>query len=158
MANDEKNGLRHEMSEVIVPVPTVIIREIKFGKTLFPSIFIVWFGEADSENMPKNAQFFFGTGYSPFSRIWLQDVESFEVVFIGKIKDWPEPEFIDSLIEMANGSSDTLISWLMSSKGEFGGPSSIMAHIVVLEDPDLGLIVPRLYCDLSVRDRIMKTA
>ncbi len=149
-------GPQHEMAKTAVLVPTVINYALVSGENKLQSVFIQWFGEADSPYMPKDAQFFFDTGHDKDDPVWLGHIDTFKVVFIGQIQYWPNPDVIGSMMEMTGGTPTTNIVWMMSpvSLG-IGRPSSSMMRVIVLGDPVCGVIEPRLYVDLTVRDKVM---
>jgi hypothetical protein len=150
-------GPEHEMATSLVAVPTVVSREMRLGETTLKSVFIQWYGEADSPHMPRDAQFFFDTMAGPDHAKWLGEPESFRVVFIGRIKHWPNPDAIGQMVAAANGTRETVIAWLMSPRSQqIFEPSSKLTGIALLGDSICGVIEPRLYCDLSVRDAVTK--
>jgi hypothetical protein len=83
-------------------------------------------------------------------------LSSFRVAFIGQIKHWPEPRAINQLIRITGGSVETDIVWLLSPVCIVPGrPASPSMKIVALGDPNFGVIRPKLYSDLSVRDQVL---
>ena len=158
MNTNEMPGPSHKMATEIVAVPTVACRRMDFEDGAIESTWIQWYGQSDSPYLPKDAQFFFDTGWKPDDPIWVGDPSSFRVVFIGQIKHWPNPDAIQPLIEDSGWSPETTVVWLMSPICVSPGrPSSSIRGVVVLGDPICGVIEPRLYCDMSVRDAVMES-
>lgn len=146
----------HETAKNIVSVPTVVDYELTFGEKKLRSAFVQWFGQCDGPNELPNEQFFFDMCVEPDDPIWMDKLSSFRVVFIGQIMHWPKPEFVGRLIQMMRGSAETDIVWLLSPVCvEPGRPSSPSMKIVALGDPNFGVIRPKLYSDLSIRDQVM---
>ncbi len=152
-------GPAHKMAEENVAVPTIVSREIDFQGRKISSVWIQWFGASDSKpnHIPEGAQFFFDTEHDENHCMWMKDIGSFQVVFIGQIKDWPKTEAIDRLIEITKGSFSTTIVWMMSPViTPTGRPASPMIKISVLGDPICDIIEPKFYCDLTIIEKVMK--
>lgn len=159
MADSTNIRPQHQVAENPVSVPTVVATELKVGETSVHSVFIQWFGETDGPLQLNGEQFFFDTRLEPDNPMWQGQAEIFRVVFLGPIARWPEPRFIPALIEIAHGSEDTNIVWMLSSLPTMmdpGKPTSPSTSIVLLADPNYGVIKPRFYCDMSVRDQVME--
>jgi hypothetical protein len=158
MSAEIKPRPQHKMADVNVGVPTVIDRELEFeGGLLINSVFIQWFGEPTNPLIPRTAQFFFRTLVPASCPAWMNDPGSFQVVYLGPIKYWPEPAGIEGLIQLMKGSLDTNVAWLMSPLERVHlEPSSFLTPITIFGDPICGIIKPRLYFNIAVRNAIMK--
>jgi hypothetical protein len=157
MSAEIKPRPQHKMADVNVGVPTVIDRELEFEGQIIKSVFIQWFAEPTSPHIPKGAQFFFSTLVPLNDPMWMNNPDSFQVVYIGPIKYWPEPTAVKELLKLIKGTPDTTIVWLMSPRGPVHlEPSSPFLAMTVLGDPVCGIIKPRLYYDVAVRDAVMK--
>jgi hypothetical protein len=146
------------VAENSVSVPTIVDTELCTGDTKLRSVFVQWFGEVDGSLKLDGEQFFFDTMCRPDDLLWQNNLQTFRVVFLGPIENWPQPNAIPALMRMANGDENTNIVWLLSPLAnpvDPNKPSSPSMPIVLLGDPNYGVIRPRPFCDMSMRDQVM---
>ena len=146
----------HEMMTPIVRVPTISVRERGNGDEKRNKVCIQWFGEANCV-LPNDAQFLFESTASPEAPHWCDEPEAFKVIFIGPVRKWPRQDIVQQVADIvANGDLDRSIVWMVSSKfpqhhpTATYAPASLMTPVVLLGDPDCGIIRPRHYCDMEV--------
>lgn len=148
----------HQVAENQVSVPTVIATELKAEDETLRSVFVQWFGEVDGPLKLNGEQFFFDTLCPPEDPMWQDKPETFRVVCLGPIKNWPSPSAIPMLMEMSGGDENTNIVWMLSSLAmavDPSKPSSPSMPVVLLGDPNYGVIKPQPFCDMSVRDQVL---
>ncbi len=116
-------------------------------------ICIHWYGEATS---PAGAQFLFYTMHLWDDDTWLGDPCAFRVVFIGMAKNWPYPGAIDSWLEATGQAQESAIAWLMAPKPDLSGRIAEKMLGLPVVDSTGKVIIPRQYCDLSVREKVMR--
>lgn len=149
---------QHQVAENQVSVPTIVETELNAGDAKLRSIFVQWFGETDGPLKLNGEQFFFDTMLRPDDPLWRGKHQTFRVVFLGPIKNWPKPSAIPALKRMAKGNEDANIVWLLSPLANPADPSMPLSpsmQVVLLGDPNYGVIRPRPFCDMSVRDQVM---
>ncbi len=138
----------------VVEIPTIIVDQIVIGEN-HPrnAVFIQWFGEA--VRLTENFQFLFELCIEPNNIHWMGHPEEFKVVFLGQIKNWPKPEVSQKIAdEIAEGNLEQTVAWLCShhyqQRYESGiGPGSFTVPVVLLGDPNIGLISPKTYQNLE---------
>lgn len=159
------------MSVVNTPVQHAPLHKIHKPNVEFPTVFrgsgeshlleVQWFGEADGElppnvTIPEGSQFRFPIRIDPDDLALFGDPEQFFVPFLGKAKDWLSREAAQKIIDgPGEGDSDCWLVWLLNAQVgmDFGGnPASPIAKIVLLGDPNCGVIVPKLFANLARRD------
>ncbi len=144
---------QHEICKNKVDFPTVVIKPFsKDANDL--GMFIQWFGETKEGSLPKKSQFLFDVLTDPNDIGWYEKPETFRVVFLGQIKDWPKPEKVQSMAK-AMGSIDKWIVWLVSSyvgvrHSDGIGPASNAIGIALLADGNYGVITPQPYTNMKV--------
>jgi len=120
-----------------------------------PEVFVQWFGEADGGDV-TNLQFRFPVPLSPDHAMWMNHPEKFKVILVGQVKDWPKPSAQEAVAASAKGTLETWILWICSSHytvqhSNGPGPACCVVPLTaMLGDPNVGVITPRKYCDLSV--------
>ncbi len=156
---DEVVQPQHKICISNVDVPTVVLTHIidatnpSHPKQKEPTMSIQWFGQA-GVRLPESSQFLFTLLTDPQSIEWWKNPQSFRVVFLGQIKDWPKIESIQKMVE-AFGDKETWIVWLVSSiigmKHSDGiGPASYAVKVALLGDGNCGIITPQLYTNMGV--------
>lgn len=141
----------------------------------FPTVFhgngnshlleVQWFGEADGEmppnvTIPERSQFRFPIRINPDDLALFGDPEQFFVPFLGKARDWLSPEAAQMIIDgPGEGNPDCWLVWILNAQVgmDFGGnPASPIANIILLGDPNCGVIVPKRFADLARRDAALE--
>lgn len=141
---------QHEVCKSRVDCPAVVIKS--FDKK--PRMFIQWLGKAERVSLPEGSQFLFDVLTDPEDMAWYRKPETFRVVFLGQIKDWPKPEKVQSMVR-AMGNIDKWIVWLVSSyigiqHSNGIGPVSNAVGIALLGDGNCGVITPQTYTNMKV--------
>jgi hypothetical protein len=154
----------HEMITPTVKVPAISVREMGEGDDKRKAVYIQWNGRSDECELPGDAQFLFESNSLPNSECWCGDPAKFNVVHLGPIRDWPDPEMVQSFADrIANGNPDTDILLVTSSeftKRDANGhlaPATFISTVILLGDPNCGIIRPRSYTDLTVLDQTNST-
>jgi hypothetical protein len=146
-----------------VYTPNVEFPTVFRGDGESPLLEVQWFGEADKEmlpnvTIPEGNQFRFPIRIDPNDFSLFGDPEKFFVPFLGKAKDWNlfSPESTQGIIAgPADGDPDCLLIWILNAQVgmDFGGhPASPIVKIVLLADPNCGIIIPKRFADLTRRD------
>jgi hypothetical protein len=137
-------------------VPTIMTCMVDIGEKMAPSVCVQWFGEYNYPCTRKDAQFFFDTGISPHHCLWMDKIETFQVIFMGPIKNWVYPSDINRLISMNGWTLNTTILWSMSpySLNE-GVPSSLIMRLTLANNPKYKDVVPKLYFDQSIKEKVL---
>ncbi len=153
------HGPVHQVCEVNVETPTICV-DGRDG-----SICVQWFGQTENEmppdvEIPEGAQFLFPLLVRRDSLEFNMRMEGFMVVFLATVKDWPASQnVVQKMINgPGEGSEDTWLLWAMNPTVKYkdGGCPSLCAKIALLGDSNCGVIVPRTFIDLTVRDRALE--
>lgn len=156
----------HKICEKNVEVPTISLLDIGPPGKEKPTLCVQWFGETEKPLVPRvlpipeGSQFLFPLMAKPNDVCFFGEPEKFYVVFLDQVKFWLEPMAVQSMMNgPGGGDPDTWIIWLMNSQVgmDFGGyPASPAVKIVLLGDPNCGVIYPRSYRNLEARDEAIK--
>jgi len=157
------------------PKPHMPLHKIHKPNVDFPTVFrgdgeshlleVQWFGEADGEmppnvTIPEGSQFRFPIRIDPDDIALFGNPEQFFVPFLGKAKDWLSPETAQKIIDgPAGGDPNCLLVWILNVQVGMdfdGNPASPIARIVLLGDPNCGVIIPKLFADLARRDMALE--
>jgi len=158
----EKNEIiqpQHKICNFNVDMPTVFPddeidrTDASCPKWKSKAINIQWFGQANVQ-LPEKSQFLFPVLADPKGIEWMGHPETFRVVFLDQVKNWPKPE--NALITaktVAKGDMEAWIVWLVSSfigirHSDGVGPASYAMPIVLLADGDCGIITPQPYTNM----------
>lgn len=145
--------------------PTVRVAKLGEGDKKRSFVCVQWFGiEQDSLMpevcIPEGSQFLFtlNGGMGPDEEIFNGNSESFRVVFLGQAKDWLSKKTTKAMIDgPGRGNPDSWFVWALSSEVLTNhGPSSPLLMPDLLGDPNCGVIVPKFFGDLRIRDEVMK--
>ena len=159
----------HRICAKNVDFPTIRVAELgDEGEEKEPWVCIQWFGVAknpllEEACIPDGSQFLFSMncGIGPLDEAFGNNPESFRVVFLGQAKNWLNPDSIQSMIDgPGEGNPEAWFAWLLSSKVTFKEngrllPASPLLEPDLLGDPNCGIIVPKPFGDLRIRDGIM---
>lgn len=170
MGSDTKEvvyGPVHKVCESNVAVPTIVRVNMGPEGEEKPTLCVQWFGDPErpllpNVKIPDGSQFLFSLMVDPDDLNFFGDPAKLRVVFLGKIKDWLKPEAVQAMIDgPGKGNPDAPMIWLLnpqrivSHSGERKGPASPLVPIALLGDPNCGVIAPRLFSDIGVRDAVM---
>jgi hypothetical protein len=141
-----------------VGVPTITVRDLPVeGGVPRRTICIQWFGKADHCELPPEAQFLFEPQCPHDECHWYGAPEKFRVVFLGPVREWPKPEVAERVAELVTaGNLDTYVVWIVSAdfplrhETAIWAPASFMVPLVLLGDPNCGVIMPVTYAGLDV--------
>jgi len=165
---DKLSGVRpeHKVCKVNVAVPTISVQ------TLFdengPEVLVQWYGESNTAEL-EEMQFLFLVPVSPDKPNWVGHPEKFNVVFLGKVKDWPQKEAAQGVADgVTEGDLESFIIWVTSvdpshcsvyspSVGAESPVTFVLHMCVVLGDRSCGVITPRSYSDITVLERANAT-
>lgn len=126
---------------------------------------IQWRGYLDNEDreLPKDiGQFHFPLRTYPKDARWFGQPETFQVAFVGQIKDWPNQEAIPAIMEAYRLNEEGWIVWVLNQsillEYETGndpadkrlGPASFVYEAVLLADQACGVIFPEKYTNLEL--------
>lgn len=144
----------HEICEKNVEKPA-LIRKTQNGV----EIWLQWFGESSSFDL-SNKQFLFPVS-SDAGNFFFQP-ESFEVIMVGPVKNWPNKKVVNQLAEQCGGEDVNIIYFISSKIGvDDGNDGSIPAAGILplkvkLVDNNCGIIGPQEFFDDSVRTEAIK--
>jgi len=135
--------------EINVEKPT-LIRKDQNGI----QVWLQWFGEAREENL-SHKQFLFPINAN------IQDFffqpESFEIIMVGPVKNWPEKKIVNYLAEKLGGENKIIIYFISSKFGVDDGNggtipvAGVLPLNITLIDPNYGIINPKEFFEDSVR-------
>ena len=133
---------QHEVCEKEVFSPTLFIESGEKGKT----VVVQWIGEYTNRNI-FSYQFKWPVLLDFESEEWGGHPESFRVVFLGKAEEYPEKN-VRKQITNNSEETDKWVIQLVSSKVKCEyptgpGPKSFIINIVLLGDPNVGIIQPQ---------------
>lgn len=133
--------------------PRVSIKSINGKDTMM----LQWIGDYEPLNMLRY-QFEFPILHE--LEKWRNQIDSFRVPFVGELSRWPDPEQQASMIDHFDGKEDTFVAQLMSPKFEHQydsgpGPISFVAGLVLLGDPNVGIIKPSYFFDPWIVEMVM---
>lgn len=142
-------GPAHSVCKANVALPTIRFGERHYYEKRVTGIYVQWFGD------PTSDQFLFDVCSKVDDVHWMNDPEKFQVVFLGKVGDWPRREVAQKVADqVTEGKLDAWVIWVCShhyhvrhSNGE--GPGSFLTSIVLLGDPNVGVISPQKYVNLE---------
>lgn len=150
-----KGAPLHQVCKENVERPT-LVRKNKNDS----DVWLQWFGESNLFDLSGN-QFYFPIN-SDAGNFFYQP-ESFEVIMVGSVKNWPNKEVLKDLIEQCGGE-DAIIVYFISSKfgvddgnGQTIPDAGILPLTIKLLDNNCGVINPQEFFDDSVRIEAIKT-
>jgi hypothetical protein len=89
---------------------------------------------------------------------FMEKIDTFRVPFVGQIRDWPDEGQRQGMIETF-GDEEKSVVYLMSAEfthdyGDDVGPVSFISEVVLLGDPNVGLIRPGYFFDSFVVEMV----
>ena len=155
----------HKICKENVATPTVRVVKLGEGDEKKPLVCIQWFGVAQDKLMPEacipdGSQFLFSMnrGIGPKNGVFGDKPESFRVVFLGRAKGWLKPEAVQAMVDgPGKGNPEAWFVWLLSPEVVTErGPASPLFSPDLLGDPNCGIIIPKPFGDLKIRDEVMR--
>ena len=162
----EVYGPTHKVCENNVAVPTIVLAPMGSERQK-PALCVQWFGDPQSPllpnvRLPKDNQFLFSLLADPKDYHFSGNPAKISVIFLGKLKHWPQPNAIQTMINgPGKGNPEAIMVWVLNPQRVMTGggrppfPASPLVPVALLGDPNCGVIAPRLYADLAVRDAVM---
>ncbi len=144
----------HNVCEENVTKPKLILKDINGVK-----VWLQWFGTSKNFDL-QNKQFLFPINTSP-SNFYLHP-EKFELIMIGPVKNWPNKDVVDDLIEQLGGEDVNIVYFISPEIGTDDGngqtvpAAGILPLDIKLADDNCGIIDPEEYFDDSVRIRAIE--
>lgn len=117
-------------------------------------VWLQWFGEAKEVDL-TGKQFLFPID-TKIDQFFFQP-ESFEIIMIGPVKNWPEKEYIDYLAQKIGGENQIIFYFISSKFGVDDGagrtiPAAfVLPNTITLLDQNYGVIEPKEFFDDSIR-------
>lgn len=137
----------HEICAQNVTKPTLLLKNDN-------KVWLQWFGESDSFDLSEK-QFHFPLGSSAGN--FFNQPESFEVIMIDLVKNWPNKETLEHMINICGGGDTLIIYFISPSFGIDGGngetvpAAGVLPLTIKLADDNCGIIYPKQFFDDSVR-------
>jgi len=149
----EEPGPQHEICRKNVDFPIILfVNKDKETK----KVSIQWFGEANKK-LQKGSQFLFDIVLNPDEELlWWDHPEWFNVVFLGQIRNWPNSLVAQQIANnIDDGNLNRWVVWVCNHKVQMKyqhsiGPQSFLAKLVLLGDPNVGVITPQPYQNFEV--------
>jgi hypothetical protein len=124
------------------------------------TVVVQWTGDYHQENI---FEYQFNFPIAASLEKYKNDMSSLYVIFIGQIKYWPDQRQVASMAKNFDDSKmEKCIVYLMSANHaqEYGdgsiGPASFIVEVVLLGDPNVGVIRPRRYFDPLIDEMVVE--
>lgn len=140
----------HKVCRVNVEHPTILVEE-QLGRKV---VLVQWFGEAWNTDL-GTSQFLFPLTMKFDDARWLREPELFRVAFMDQVKNWPNKDAISAIAHGLQNGEETWVIWVVSSyyaQRTTAGIrcASFMCGLVMLGDPNVGVITPKRFWDENV--------
>jgi hypothetical protein len=139
----------HKVCKEEVEKPT-LIRKSENGV----EVWLQWFGKSNHFDLSEK-QFLFPVS-SNAGNFFFQP-ESFEIIMVGPVKNWPNKEVVSQLAEQCGGENVNIVYFISPKFGQDDGNggtipvAGILSLEIQLADDNCGIIEPKEFFDDSVR-------
>lgn len=150
-----KGNPLHEVCKTNVEKPTLV----HLNKNDY-RVWLQWHGQSELFDL-FDKQFLFPVSNDTAN--FFEQPESFEVIMVGPIKNWPNKNVVGNLVAQCGGE-DVIIIYFISSKFSIDGgnsysgqiPAAGILPITTLADMNCGFITPKEFFDDTVRTEAIK--
>lgn len=152
----------HEVCLRQVEVPTIRLMRVRQFHSdqieVKEQVAVQWFGESERGNLgTRNWQFVFPLAVSPESPLFFHHPEWFRTVTITPYCQWPGFKALAVPGHEGRYANSTVIFVMTARLGKWGDhgriePSALLLDVVPLQEQNFGMIRPRYYSNLAIRD------